>query len=186
MSVTDESDALNCVVACREAELGRALARFDRADAAAAANGNFMRALVFAFAAAVAALHPHLGVVSVVLIVACGVLTLTSMMMAALSWNPSATRGALAQKAARRFRSEPFPPEDVIAASAVLSTATSFTGCTDSAVTRRQVVRCLEAKVAAANVVANWCERRTGKLGFWNTTAFLFVAAGAILALAQH
>ncbi len=93
---------------------------------------------------------------------------------------------ALAEKAARRFQAEPFPPEDVIAASAVLSTTTSFIGYTDSAATRREVVRCLEAKVGAANVVANWCERRTGKLGFWNTTAFLFVAAGAILALAQH
>jgi hypothetical protein len=186
MSIANESDALNCVVACRESELGRALARFDRADAAASANGNFMRAVVFAFAAAVAALHPQLGAISIVLIAAGGGLTLAAMMMAALSWNPSATRGALAETAARRFKAEPFPSEDVIAASAVLSTTASFAGCTDSAATQRKVVQCLDAKIAAANAVADWCERRTGRLGFWNTTAFLFVAAGTLLALAQH
>jgi hypothetical protein len=185
MPLTDDSEALTCVVACRESELARALARFDRADAAASANGNFMRALVFAFAGAVAALHPHLGVVSIVLIVAGGLLTLLAMMMAALSWNPTATRGVLAQKAAR-LSAGPFASRDVIAASAVLSEKTSFNGCSDSAATLRLVVRGLEARTAAANSLANWCERRTGKLGFWNTTAFLFVAAGTILALAQR
>jgi hypothetical protein len=185
MSVIDESDALNCVVACRESELGRALARFDRADAAASANGNFMRALVFAFGGAVAAFHPDLGVVSIVLIGAGGALTLVAMMMAALSWNPSATRGALATKAAR-LSAGPFASQDVIAASAALAETTSFVGCADSAATRRKLVRCLEQKIAAANSLADWSERRTGKLGFWNTTAFLFVAAGTILALAQH
>lgn len=185
MPATDDSDALNCVVACRESELGRAVARFDRADAAASANGNFMRALVFAFAGAVAALHPHLGVASIVLIVAGGLLTLMAMIMAALSWNPGGTRGVLAQNAAR-LPAGPFASQDVVAASDVLSQSTSFNGCTSSASTRRRVVRDLEAKIAAANSLADWCERRTGQLGFWNTTAFLLVAAGTILALAQR
>ena len=185
MPLSDDTDALISVVACREAELSRAQDRFGRADEAAAANGNFMRALVFAFGGAIAALHPHLGIVSLVLIVFGGLLALLSMVTAALSWNPTATRGAIAERAAELSRG-PFASTDVIAASAVLSETTSFNGCTDAATTRRQLVRGLEAKIAAADCLASWSERRLGQLGFWNTTGFLLFAAGTILALAQR
>lgn len=185
MPDTGDPDALSSVIACREAELTRATARFDRADAAAASNGNFMSALVFALAGALGALHPHLPPTSLVLIVLGGLVTLVSMVMAALSWNPTATRGALAERAAR-LNTGPFASQDVAVSCATLAETTSFDGYTDTASVRLQIVRELEAKIAAAYDLASWSERRTGKLGFWNTTGFLLLAAGAILALAQH
>jgi Na+/pantothenate symporter len=101
MPDTGDPDALSSAITCREAELARAMARFDRADTAAATNGNFMSALVFALGGALAALHPHLPLISLVLVVFGGLVTLMSMLMAALSWNPTNTRGTLAETAAR-------------------------------------------------------------------------------------
>lgn len=184
MSSAHDNEGFDSVIDYLDAELGRALDRFGRADAVATSQGNFTQALVLALVAVLAALHRHLGLLPILLIVVGGAVTLTGMLVSALSWNPLRSRGWLSRGAAK-LPVRAFTREEVDDISKLISRI-DIGACEDDGTVRVRIAEDLKAKLEAADVLAEWSERRAAALALFYGLGVLLLAAGTFLALAHH
>jgi hypothetical protein len=180
----DESDALDILIKCREADLQRTADRVSRAERSAAGTLTVTLTIFIGLATALAALQPHLHWYSLLLVVLGAVPTLLAVIYGAITWNPS-TRGAVTRSFARvPFIQEATP--EIRDAWAKLMLPIPLPDDVGGLTARRIVSHELGRKIEAAKDLITWSERRTAQLGLLCGSGICFLTIGTVVTLASR